>query len=57
MASRKRTATCTSTLTKLTVKQRKQLGNNLHVHVAHVDFEDVASEAINKVEISPLCSL
>ena len=55
MASRKRTATCTSTLTKLTVKQRKQLGNNLHV--AHVDFEDVASEAINKVEISPLCSL
>ena len=43
MASRKRTATTT-----LTVKQRKQLGDNL----ACVDCEDVASEAIDKVVTS-----
>ena len=43
MASRKRTAT--TTLTKFPVKQRKELGDNL----AHVDCEDVASEAIDKV--------
>ena len=50
MASRKRTATTTST--NFPVKQRKELGDNL----ARVDCEDVASEAIDKVVGSLHCN-
>ena len=52
MASRKRTATTTCTLTNFHVKQRKELGDDL----ARVDCEDVASEAIDKVVGSLHCN-
>ena len=39
-------------MTKFPVKQRKELGDNL----AHVDCEDVASEAIDKVVGSLHCN-